>query len=60
MATPKIPYPDQGQGMSFFSACCPSHPLGSQTSASAAPPDCALCETLVSSQASLVADGRAW
>jgi hypothetical protein len=34
MAPSKIPYPDRGQGIPFFCACCPSHPLDLQTSAS--------------------------
>jgi hypothetical protein len=37
MATPRIPYPDHGQGISFFFACCPSHPLDLQSSALSLP-----------------------
>jgi hypothetical protein len=33
MAPLKIPYPDHGQGIAIFSACCLSHPLDPQTSA---------------------------
>jgi hypothetical protein len=46
MAPSRVPYPDRGQGISFFSACCPSHPLDPQTSAAALLSDAAWCETL--------------
>jgi hypothetical protein len=60
MAPSTIPYPSRGQGISFFAACCPSHPLDPQTSAAVLPSDSAWCETLPARQASLVADGDAW
>jgi hypothetical protein len=57
MAPLRIPYPDRGQGISFFSACCPSHPLIPQTSAAVLLSDSAWCEILSASQASVAADG---
>ena len=60
MAPSKIPYPDRGQGISFFSACCPFHPLDLQTSASMLLLDSARCHPPSARQASLAADGCAW
>jgi hypothetical protein len=59
MAPSRIPYPNHGQGISFFSACYPSDPLAPQTSAAASPPGSAVWETWLASQASLAND-RAW
>jgi hypothetical protein len=59
MARSRIPYPDRGQGISFFSACCPSHPLDPQTPAAVLLSDSAWCEALSASQASVTADDYA-
>jgi hypothetical protein len=59
MALLRIPFQDYGQGI-FFSACCPSHPLDLQTSASTLLPDSARCHTLSASQTSVAADSWAW
>jgi hypothetical protein len=60
MAPSRIPYPDRGQGISVFSACCPSHPLDAQTSATVLLPNFAWGATLLARQASMAADGGAW
>jgi len=60
MALSRIPYPDRGQGISFCSACCPSHPLDPQTPAAVLLSDSAWCEALSASQASVAADDYAW
>jgi hypothetical protein len=63
MAPSKIPYPDRGRGISFFSAfsaCCPLHLLDPQTSAAVLPSDSARRETLSARQASVAADGYAY
>jgi hypothetical protein len=56
MAPSRIPYPDHGQGISFFSACCPSHLLDPQTAAVVLVSDSAWRETLSARQASVTAD----
>ena len=55
MVLSRIPYPDRGQGISVFSACCPSQPLDPQTSAAVLLSDSAWGETLSASQASVAA-----
>jgi hypothetical protein len=58
MATPKIPYPDHGQGIFFF--LLPSHPLEPQTSASSSPPGSVLYTPLSTDKTSSAANDRAW
>ena len=60
MAPSRIPYPDDGQGIFLFSACCPSLPLDQQTLATLLLSDCAWCRPLSARHASVTTDDYAW
>jgi hypothetical protein len=60
MAPSTIPYPACGQGISFISACLPSHPLDLQPPVSMLLPGSARGHIPSASRANLAAHDRAW
>jgi len=58
MAPSTIPYPDDGQGMSLFTACCPSYPLEPDASASSLQSDIIAHAQAFTPEASSGADHR--
>ena len=60
MSPSKIPYPNYGQGISLFSACCPSPPLAQQILLKLLLSACAWCRTLSASFTRVTTDDYAW